>query len=131
MKTQTLRRAARAALALLCAAALLRSVLTGLEIDEAYTLSLAHRLVSGDRLFADMWEPHQLSALSPAALLALYMANRADGETLEAYLAAHVFGAAKGRTEAPRPEDSAGFAAFLHNYTRCLAAERAAAQALT
>ena len=74
MKIQTLRRAAWAALALLCAAALLRSVLTGLEIDEAYTLSLAHRLVSGDRLFADMWEPHQLSALPPAALLALYMA---------------------------------------------------------
>ena len=74
MKIQTLRRAAWAALALLCAAALLRSVLTGLEIDEAYTLSLAHRLISGDRLFADMWEPHQLSALPPAALLALYMA---------------------------------------------------------
>ena len=59
--------------ALLCAASLVvmvRSAFVGLEIDEEYALSLGYRLVSGDRLFYSMWEPHQLSSLPAAALLA-------------------------------------------------------------
>ena len=62
-----------AVLALVCAAVLVRTALTGLEIDEPYALALGFRLVSGDRMFAEMWEPHQLSALPAAALMALYM----------------------------------------------------------
>ena len=60
--------------ALLCAASLVvmaRSAFVGLEIDEEYALSLGYRLVSGDRLFYSMWEPHQLSSLPAAALLAV------------------------------------------------------------
>ena len=64
------------------------------------------------------------------ALLALYMKHRTADETLGAFLAAHVFGTAKGHTEQPLPEDTAGFAAFLNGYTRCLAAEQAAVDAL-
>ena len=63
-------------LALLCAAALVvmvRSAFVGLEIDEEYALSLGYRLVSGDRLFYSMWEPHQLSSLPAAALLAVFI----------------------------------------------------------
>ena len=63
-------------LALLCAAAALvmvRSAFVGLEIDEEYALSLGYRLVSGDRLFYNMWEPHQLSSLPAAALLAVFI----------------------------------------------------------
>lgn len=62
--------------ALLCAASLvvmLRSAFVGLEIDEEYALSLGYRLVSGDRLFYSMWEPHQLSSLPAAALLAVFI----------------------------------------------------------
>ena len=62
--------------ALLCAAALVvmvRSAFVGLEIDEEYALSLGYRLVSGDRLFYSMWEPHQLSSLPAAALLAVFI----------------------------------------------------------
>ena len=62
--------------ALLCAATLvvmLRSAFVGLEIDEEYALSLGYRLVSGDRLFYSMWEPHQLSSLPAAALLAVFI----------------------------------------------------------
>lgn len=58
---------------LVCAAVMLRSAFTGLEIDEEYALSLGYRLVSGDRLFYDMWEPHQLSSLPAAALLAMFI----------------------------------------------------------
>ena len=61
-------------LVLVCAAVLLRSAFVGLEIDEEYALSLGYRLVSGDKLFYSMWEPHQLSSLPAAALLALFMA---------------------------------------------------------
>ena len=63
-------------LALLCAATLVvmvRSAFVGLEIDEEYALSLGYRLVSGDRLFYSMWEPHQLSSLPAAALLAVFI----------------------------------------------------------
>ena len=60
-------------LVLVCAAVMLRSAFTGLEIDEEYALSLGYRLVSGDRLFYDMWEPHQLSSLPAAALLAMFI----------------------------------------------------------
>lgn len=67
-------RAAAAALAVLAAAAMLRSLFVGLEIDEEYALSLGFRLVKGDRLFYSMWEPHQLSALPAAALVGLFLA---------------------------------------------------------
>lgn len=62
--------------ALLCAASLVvmvRGAFVGLEIDEEYALSLGYRLVSGDRLFYSMWEPHQLSSLPAAALLAVFI----------------------------------------------------------
>ena len=62
--------------ALLCAASLVvmvRSAFVGLEIDEEYALSLGYRLVSGDRLFYSMWEPHQLSSLPAAVLLAVFI----------------------------------------------------------
>ena len=62
-----------AAAAVLCLGVLLYSAFTGLEIDEEYALSLGYRLVSGDRLFATMWEPHQLSSLPAATLLAVYL----------------------------------------------------------
>lgn len=67
-------RAAWGALVLACLLVMVRQIFVGLEIDEVYALSLGFRLVQGDRLFATMWEPHQLCALPPAALLALYIA---------------------------------------------------------
>lgn len=72
-KNQTINRAMLAAAMVLAAVAMLRTAFVGLEIDEPYALSLGFRLVSGDRMFATMWEPHQLSALPAALVLALYM----------------------------------------------------------
>lgn len=76
MTTTQKNRLAKSALWLLtaaAAAAMVRSLFVGLEIDEEYALSLGFRLVSGDRLFATMWEPHQLSALTTAPLVALFL----------------------------------------------------------
>lgn len=64
------------------------------------------------------------------ALLAAYMLQRAPGESLEAYLADKVFAGQQRTTVAPDPRDVAGFAAFMERYTRGLAIERAAVDAL-
>lgn len=65
-------RAGWTALVLVCVLVMVRQIFVGLEIDEVYALSLGFRLVQGDHLFAQMWEPHQLCSLPPALLVALY-----------------------------------------------------------
>ena len=66
-------RAGWGALAAVCALIMVRQIFVGLEIDEPYALALGFRLVQGDRLFAQMWEPHQLCSLPPALLVAAYL----------------------------------------------------------
>ena len=88
-----LRRCGAALLCLVCAAVMVRSAFVGLEIDEEYALSLGFRLVSGDRLFYSMWEPHQLSSLPSAALLAAFMA--VTGGTTIGQVAATLPGASR------------------------------------
>ena len=66
-------RAGWGALAVVCALIMVRQIFVGLEIDEPYALALGFRLVRGDRLFAEMWEPHQLCSLPPALLVAAYL----------------------------------------------------------
>ena len=61
-------------LLVLAVLAMAKTLFVGLEIDEEYAFSLGFRLVKGDRLFYTMWEPHQLSALLAALVLALYTA---------------------------------------------------------
>lgn len=64
------------------------------------------------------------------ALLAAYMAGRAEGETLESYLENRVFVDCRCTTETPGPEDVDGFNAFLRQYKAGLAVERAAVDSL-
>lgn len=66
-------RAGWGALAAVCALIMVRQIFVGLEIDEPYALALGFRLVQGDRLFSEMWEPHQLCSLPPALLVAAYL----------------------------------------------------------
>lgn len=60
------------------------------------------------------------------ALLAAYMADKKEGETLESFLAEHVFADAKGSTMQPDPADVASYEAFMEQYRSGLAIERAA-----
>lgn len=60
------------------------------------------------------------------ALLASYMVNKADGETLEDYLNAHVFANSKSSRMEPDPVDVAGFEVFMERYKKGLPIERAA-----
>lgn len=64
------------------------------------------------------------------ALLAAYMANKTDGETLEAYLSGKVFAGKAGETIQPDPKDVEGFESFMKRYVKGLAIERAAVEHL-
>lgn len=63
------------------------------------------------------------------ALLASYMQNKAEGETLEAFLDSRVFSNENAFEVKPDPEDIAGFKKFLDNYKRSLPVEKAAVEA--
>ena len=61
------------------------------------------------------------------ALLAAYMVRKADGESMEDYLANKVFADAKSVTVQPEAAGVAGFEVYLERYKAALAAEKAAA----
>ena len=46
-------------------------------LDEEYQLVMSYRNVRGDRLFLDMWEPHQSSAFLCALLMKPWQIGRA------------------------------------------------------
>lgn len=64
------------------------------------------------------------------ALLAAYMLNRDEGQSLEAYLTDHVFAESASVTIAPDPADVEGFASFMERYTKGLVIEKAAVDVL-
>jgi len=64
------------------------------------------------------------------ALLAAYLLNKAEGETLEDYLDNKVFAAAKTTTLMADDGDVAGFNAFLSRYQAALPLERAAIEVI-
>ena len=64
------------------------------------------------------------------ALLAAYMANKAEGETLEQYLNTHVFANAESVTLAPDSADVEGFNAYLTQFKNGLAAQKAAVETI-
>lgn len=62
------------------------------------------------------------------AILASYMLNKSENESLEEYLEDKVFAGQKGETMNPDKEDAEGFDKFLVTYTEGLAIERAAVE---
>jgi hypothetical protein len=60
------------------------------------------------------------------ALLAAYLRQKRNGETLEAYLADRVFAENAGDCAEAGLRDVQGFAAFMRGYVEGLAVERAA-----
>ena len=63
------------------------------------------------------------------AILAAFMKEKKDGETLSSYLNDNIFAGQTGTTLAPNPEDVKGFEAFLEEYKKLLPAEKAAVAA--
>ena len=64
------------------------------------------------------------------ALLASYMIHKAEGETLEHYLNAHIFADGQENAVVMEPEaaDAAGFDAYIASYRKVLAAEASAVE---
>lgn len=60
------------------------------------------------------------------AILAAYMNEKQEGESLSAYLENKIFAGQSGTTLAPEAADATGFDAFIKSYRQCLPAERAA-----
>lgn len=65
------------------------------------------------------------------ALLASYMRNKANGETLADYLAQKVFHGEEGESISPKAEDVKGFEEFMARYKAGLPIERAAVESLS
>ncbi len=59
-------------LCILSVAGIWKTVYYSADIDESYALTMAVRIISGDRMVIDMWEPHQMSAVLYAPLVACY-----------------------------------------------------------
>ncbi len=57
----------------LTAAGLIKALFISLDIDESYLVACAYRIVNGDRLFLDMWEPHQLASLIPSVFVKIFL----------------------------------------------------------
>jgi sugar (pentulose or hexulose) kinase len=62
------------------------------------------------------------------ALLASYLINKEEGESLADFLDAKVFAGNEGSTLAPKAEGVEGFAAFMERYRKGLSIERAAVE---
>ena len=56
-------------LSLLTLIGIVKGLFVSLDVDESYSVAMAYRLVTGDKLVLDMWEPHQFSAFLPALFL--------------------------------------------------------------
>ena len=48
-------------------------LVTNLSYDAEYQLAMAYRLLKGDSLITEMWEPHQTSAFLCAIFMKLFM----------------------------------------------------------
>lgn len=57
-----------------------------LNIDEEYAITLSWRILSEDRMFLDIWEPHQTSGFLTAFLCWIYQAFTGTAEYLILYL---------------------------------------------
>lgn len=64
----------RAILIVLSIFAAVKMLFFALGLDEEYQLVMSYRPVKGDRLFCDMWEPHQSSAFLCSLLMRPYLA---------------------------------------------------------
>lgn len=64
------------------------------------------------------------------AVLAAYMEEKTEGETLPDYLSNRIFAGQTGTAIEPKPEDVAGFDVFIEKYKGTLPAEKAAVDGL-
>ena len=74
------------ALVIALSAYVLKNLLVGADRDEGYGIVLAYRLAMGDRLLAEMWEPHQTSAVFTSLFIRPFLWFTGGVEFLDIYL---------------------------------------------
>lgn len=73
-------------LLLLTALSSIKLVFLGLGIDEEYSVAMSYRMLIGDRMLLEMWEPHQTSGFVNAFLIRLFLVITGSTEYLVIYL---------------------------------------------
>lgn len=71
---------------LLCLLGAIKMIFFGLVVDEEYAVTMAYRMVSGDIMLLDMWEPHQTSGFVCAFFIRLYLMMVGTTDYLVVYL---------------------------------------------
>lgn len=69
----------------------IKSIFFDFDIDAEYATAMSYRMLKGDRMFLEMWEPHQTSAFLTTFLMKIYVALM--GTTTGVILYLHTVGA--------------------------------------
>lgn len=80
------KRVTRAIILILSLLATIKICILGLGIDEEYAVTMAYRMVTKDRMFLEMWEPHQTSGFLTAFLTGIFVQITKGTEYLILYL---------------------------------------------
>lgn len=70
--------------------AMVKTIWISLDIDESYALAVGYRLATGEKLFLDLWESHQLGGIVLAPFVALFL--KITGTTTYLVIYARVIG---------------------------------------
>ena len=70
----------------ICAISCIKTLFQEFNVDEQYAIVLGYRIASGERMFLDLWEPHQTSGFVCAFLIKLYMMIFGTTEGIVIYL---------------------------------------------
>ncbi len=70
----------------LSALACAKCLILGLRTDEEYAVTMAYRIAAGDRMFLDIWDPHQTSGFLCAAFIRLFLCFSPKPDYLVLYL---------------------------------------------
>lgn len=62
-----------AGIILLSLLAIIKTIFVSFDIDEGYAIAQSFRMAKGDRMLAELWEPHQFSAYLSAILIKCYL----------------------------------------------------------
>ncbi len=76
----------RAILVLLSFLATVKLCIISIGIDEEYAVTMAYRITAGDRMFLEIWEPHQTSGFLAAFLIRIFMTVTGTVEYLILFL---------------------------------------------
>lgn len=65
---------------------IIKTLIVSSDIDEAYAVALAYRLLHGDKILLDMWEPHQFSSYLPAIFMKIFIEITGGTDYIVIYL---------------------------------------------